>query len=133
MAEKQTLDQRRADHAWKAVIALKESFQGHEKERAQFATELRRFPVRVMNAGLVPALAYLAAKGKATEIEEVLKQWMQLRYPADRDATLRTRALANAMELRLYTAETLAYVQWFTRFAEAEGLLKKSDVQDQGE
>ncbi|MFO0649316.1 MAG: type III-B CRISPR module-associated protein Cmr5 [Polyangiales bacterium] len=125
-----TWDQRRASHAWKQVQVLAASFKGKDKERKQFASELRRLPVRVMNAGLVPAILFLQSKKKATEVVTVLDDWMKQRFPGGA-ATLRERALLDATQLRMHTAETLAYLQWLVRFAEAEGLLEGAENGDE--
>ncbi len=129
-----TLDQRRAQHAWQAVEqarSLKD-----DKARKDFAREAKRLPVRIKTAGLGQALAFLAAKSKSDRDDEdyrsrllkelgdwLLKERHLARWPEeanDNNAVICVIIAGNADLLRRATEEALLYLQWLTRFSEAE-------------
>jgi CRISPR-associated protein Cmr5 len=126
---KPTLDQRRARHAWDAVQQLKKLDKDKAKE---YAGEAEKLPTRIMAAGLGQALAFLAAKAKAKDKKPNLKKllddltgWVIQQRPmiaAKTDSLLGSVIHGNSDFLRRATDETLAYLQWLNRFAEAEGL-----------
>ncbi len=62
----QTLDQRRAAHAWAAVEELPGKIGG------DYAREAKRLPVRMLTSGLGHALAFLRAKSKRGDTNERL-------------------------------------------------------------
>jgi CRISPR-associated protein Cmr5 len=136
----QTIDQRRAKHAWEAVQAAKEL---KEADRKKFGNHARKLPTRIMAAGLGQALAFLYAKGYADLLLRAIGEWV-LRRPdkglsegaakpgGKDDKRKREKELLEAIvkggtsdTLRRHTVETLAYLQWLVRFAEAEGLMDK--------
>ncbi len=126
-----TLDQRRAQHAWKAVEQA-----GNLKETKDFAREAKRLPVRIKTAGLGQALAFLNAKSKSdkggddyrsrllTELGDWLLKERGLASPTEgaNDGNALIKAIINgdANRLRRATEEALLYLQWLTRFSEAE-------------
>jgi CRISPR-associated protein Cmr5 len=136
-----TLDQRRAKHAWDAVAAI---VKGHVKTvndkpvpddlAKKFGGHARKLPLRIMASGLGQALAFLKAKNYAPELLKATGDWVLDKYanPAstrpqpDDDALLKEVINENSDFLRRATAETLAYLQWLTRFAEAEGLMEST-------
>jgi CRISPR-associated protein Cmr5 len=119
-----TLDQRRAQHAWGVVQAVG---QRPEAERKEFGREAKKLPVRILNSGLGPALLFLEAKnGRAPALRAALRDWLHERIrprsgPAQ-EVVARVRT-GDARFLRLATAESLAYLQWLVRFAEAARLV----------
>ncbi len=127
-----TLDQRRARHAWKAV---ERASRLKRKENAkEFAQEAKRLPVRIKTAGLGQALAFLNAKAKSDTTKgggrllQELGEWLLTRRGLaprpqgtnDCDAVIRAIIAGNADLLRRATEEALLYLQWLTRFSEAE-------------
>lgn len=120
-----SLDQRRARHAWQVVERAAKL-----KEPNDFAREAKRLPVRIKTAGLGQVLAFLAAKGgEARRLllvqlgdwllkKRELAQWPQ----GAREDNALVKAIINgdANLLRRATEETLLYLQWLTRFSEAE-------------
>ena len=120
----QTLDQRRAAHAWEAVQEAK-----RERDK-EFKGQAKKLPTRIIAAGLGQALAFLHAKGYSPLLLRVLSDWVldKRRKPESRAERPADNALiqhilnGTSEELRLATGETLAYLQWLTRFADAEGL-----------
>jgi len=121
---KPTLDQRRAKHAWQAVMAAKD-----EKDFHDFRMHAKRLPVRIMASGLGQALAFLKAKGYAPRLLRDIGDWVLDKRerpgstqpkPAD-DELIKQIINGNSDFLRRATDETIAYLQWLNRFAEAEG------------
>ena len=118
-----TLDQRRAKHAWQAVERAKTLDDSPKKD---FAREAKRLPIRIKTSGLGQALAFLRAKGH-TQLLLELGDWLlkerQL-VPApdniDKNSLIKTIVDGNADLLRRATEEALLYLQWLTRFSEAE-------------
>ncbi|ACJ00843.1 hypothetical protein RC1_3485 [Rhodospirillum centenum SW] len=107
--------------------------------------------MRIRAAGLGQALAFVRAKAKAKEKEGKRKEglvlllqtvggWVLPRLKSDADIT-GTPALASddalirdilggdRIFLRRATLETLAYLEWLNRFAEAEGLGDGDDTE----
>ena len=118
----QTLDQRRAAHAWEAV---KDAKRENDKE---FKGQAKKIPTRIIAAGLGQALAFLHAKGYSPLLLRVLGDWVlekrhKLESRAERpaeDALINHICNGTSEELRMATGETLAYLQWLNRFADAE-------------
>jgi CRISPR-associated protein Cmr5 len=126
----QTLDQKRASHAWSLVE--NEVAKLPEAKRKEFGTQAKKLPMRILAAGLGQALAFLEAKSKADDkskttpqqvLLEGLADWMHHRRDAQGKARLVVRVIqGDADFLRFATAECLAYLQWVVRFADAQGL-----------
>jgi CRISPR-associated protein Cmr5 len=139
----QTLDQRRARHAWEAVREILRKYPGESrdgkqvphKKAKQYGSHAKKLPVRTVTSGLGQALAFLRAKDYAPELLEDLGDWVlfkrkgsESRQPRPDDkALLNAIVTGNSDDLRRYTDEALAYLQWLTRFAEAEGLTEGDD------
>lgn len=132
---KPTLDQRRAQHAWQEVERagkLGRSAQG------DFAREAKRLPIRIKTSGLGQALAFLNAKAKSDKDNKgenararlliSLGDWLlkERRLAAQpngaiaKDSLLQGIINGDAGLLRRATEEALLYLQWLTRFSEAE-------------
>ena len=127
-----TIDQRRARHAWDAVARVRNN--PKRPSGSSYAREAKRLPVRILTAGLGHALAFLNAKaGPGRESANVLllrdvADWVldKRDNPGSSAERPLSRALiekivaGDATFLRFATDEVLAYLQWLTRFAEAE-------------
>lgn len=122
-----TLDQRRAGHAWEAVARVAELSGKFPKS---YRRQAKRLPVRILTAGLGHALAFARAKGGSSgkELLQDVADWVLNKRNRPDDSAPRPAADAliekiikgSATDLRLYTDETLAYLEWLTRFAEAK-------------
>jgi CRISPR-associated protein Cmr5 len=123
---RQTLEQRRAKHAWDAVRRAKQQEGEHQNQNPKrFGGQARKLPTRIMAAGLGQALAFLKAKDYAPGLLAELSDWVQLRMApaANEPQDLLERILIRDSDfLRRATDEVLAYLVWLNRFAEAEGL-----------
>lgn len=122
----QTLDQRRAKHAWEVVQRAKHKQGAHQQQDPKkLGGQARKLPTRIMTAGLGQALAFLKAKGYAPGLLAELTEWVKQRIPPKQGepVDLLERIIkGNSDFLRRATDETLAYLVWLNRFAEAEGL-----------
>lgn len=128
-----TLDQRRAKHAWDAVQhALKRSGHHQGQDSKKFGGEARRLPMRIMMSGLGQALAFLEAKKEVPGLLAELSDWVLANRGfgtgAGRDL-LQAVIETDSDFLRRATDETLAYLQWLRRFADAEGLTDEQEAQ----
>ena len=129
-----TLDQRRAQHAWQAVEQARKLGPNAKKD---FAREAKRLPVRIKTAGLGQALAFLNAKAKSDKdkgedargrLLVALGDWLlkerrlasQPNGAIAQDSLIQAIINGNAGLLRRATEEALLYLQWLTRFSEAE-------------
>ena len=94
---------------------------------------IRDRPIRITTSGLGQALAFIHAKKHAPELLRDIADWVLARLdkraddqnrkekPAE-DALIKEIIAGDSNFLRRATDETLAYLQWLNRFAEAEGL-----------
>lgn len=132
---KQTLDQRRARHAWEAVQEVVNSKMSKDA-KGKYGIQARKLPTRIMAAGLGQALAFLKAKNYAPDLLRAVAHWVlekrsnpdspQKPQDVKDDALLRRIVEGDADFLRLATDETLAYLLWLNRFAEAEKLTEEN-------
>lgn len=121
-SKSQTLDQRRAAHAWEAVQRATKLGADDAKK---YGGQAKKLPIRILTAGLGPALAFLKAKQYAPTLVNDLSAWLNERIPpkAGEPRDLLERIVkGDSGFLRRATDETLAYLDWLNRFAEAEGL-----------
>jgi CRISPR-associated protein Cmr5 len=127
-----TLDQLRADHAWRVVKDLVDahvkSVSGKlvpDEQAKKFGTQAKKLPTRIMTSGLGQALAFLEAKKYAPDLLAALADWMNRRRSVQDgdDVRLVVRVIRGDADFQRYaTAECLAYLQWLVRFADAQGL-----------
>jgi len=120
-----TIEQKRAAHAFKAVEAAKEL----KDEKKKFGVHAHKLPTRIIASGLGQALAFLVAKKYCPLLLQAIAHWtLQKKEFPDKaqlpkaDALLLKVIDGSSDDLRRYTAETMAYLQWIVRFAEAAGL-----------
>ena len=130
---KQTVDQRRAAHAWKAITSLA-TLEGTQRkygeDAKEYAREAKKLPTRILSSGLGQALSFILAKAKAkkpnlSKLHDHLTDWVirERPIPAKKpDSLLESILEGDSDFLRRATDEALAYLQWLNRFADAEGL-----------
>lgn len=136
---RQTLDQRRANHAWKAILSFSTQEPSGEREyrggAKEYAREAQKLPTRIMAAGLGQALAFILAKAKDKKpnlrrLHDDLTDWVITQRPMSAskpDSLLESVIEGDSDFLRRATDEALAYLLWLNRFAEAEGLTEGVD------
>ena len=121
-----TLEQRRAGHAWNAVAQVADLKGELQKS---YRREAKRLPVRIRTAGLGHALAFANAKGcpLGKKLLRDVAEWVLNKRNGDdsasrpaADALIEAIVNGSGTDLHLYTDETLAYLEWLTRFAEAK-------------
>lgn len=137
MADRRTLGQQRAGHAWQAVEDARQTL--GPAAANDYAREAKRLPVRIMTSGLGHALAFVIAKGGdgRKRLTRDLAGWLLTERGLHR-ATDETngKALIDAIVkrdadfLRRATEEAQLYLQWLTRFAEAEIGVKEGSESD---
>ncbi|HXH09564.1 MAG TPA: type III-B CRISPR module-associated protein Cmr5 [Alphaproteobacteria bacterium] len=117
-----TKDQERAAKAWGCVSTVKS--QAYQKEYKSLA---QKMPSYILTNGLGQTLAFLKAKGKGNRADEheVLYGHLSAWVMSQVDGRESDRLLNWVMEsesgaYRRATAETLAFLNWLKRFAEAE-------------
>jgi len=139
---KKTLDQRRAEHAWKAVqriaqqhVTVTKGKPVPDKDGKAFGGNAKKLPTRIMASGLGQALAFLHGKELAKELQIALGDWVldkrrnphSNKAPPAPDALLQAVIQGSSGSLRVMTDEVLAYLSWLNRFADGAGLTEKVD------
>lgn len=123
MSAGQTRDQRRASDAWAAIEATRT-----DKSRGDIVRAAKKLPVRIHTAGLGHAIQFVSAKERTQALVPLLASWVLGEKDKDLPKAIREGTADN---LRRQTAEALAWLQWFNRFAEAE--FRKDLAADDGE
>ncbi len=129
--ERRTIDQQRAEAAWRAVERLKVG----SDEADNYAREAKKMPVRIITAGLGQALAFIQAKhAKKNGLENLsrdISDWAKKRLGTEMpdDNLLQAIIKADSQFLRRATNEVLAYLGWLNRFLEAKGLPRKQEAE----
>ncbi len=114
----QTLSQERARHAWSQVEAAVRKYGADFEE--QIVDPGLRVPNRIRTSGLGQTVAYMQSKQEALDILEALADWLfqrRLIPSASPQDLLGEFRKGSAATLRLLTAEALAYLEWYVRFA----------------
>ncbi len=124
MSAEKTRDQRRAADAWEAIKTI----QKHQN-RADIVRAAKKLPIRIHTAGLGHAVQFVKAKERTEDLAPLLSRWVLAGGDEDLVAAVRE---GTADSLRRQTAEALAWLQWFNRFAEAE-FRKEFEKNDGGE
>jgi CRISPR-associated protein Cmr5 len=126
-----SLDQQRARHAWDAVQRAKsKTGENKSQESKKFGGQAKKLPVRIMASGLGQSLAFLRAKNYAPGLLAELDDWIKLRIkpqPGEPSVLLERIVRGDSTFLHRATDEVLGYLQWLTRFAEAEGLTEENE------
>ncbi|MDI7268428.1 MAG: type III-B CRISPR module-associated protein Cmr5 [Myxococcota bacterium] len=129
-----TLGQKRAKHAWDAVQGVLTDKSAPEGAAKEYGTHAKKLPLRIRTAGLGSALAFLRAKaekkGHLKRLHRDLTDWVigERGLPAKhRDDLLQSIVDGESDFLRRATDESMAYLEWLNRFAEAEGLTREED------
>jgi CRISPR type III-B/RAMP module-associated protein Cmr5 len=131
---RQTLDQLRAAHAWRAAERAEQEL--GDKAKKEFGTPAKKLGPRILTAGLGPAVQFLVAKKEAPDLAKTLEGWLL------KDGPTKTRQRSspnpnsvpgaaligdivesNSDRLRWLTSEALAYLAWLARFCEGRGLI----------
>lgn len=112
-----TLDQQRAAHAWHQVIEGKKK--AKQKELKSLA---RSAPASIQSNGLGQTVAFWRAKKEDHHVAlyNALEGWLKEQLKFSRPLAEWIATEATSAQYRHATAEALAYINWYKRFAEAE-------------
>ena len=125
-SQQQTLEQKRAAQAWKDVQEAKS-----KQFKAKYGPLVKKLPSYILTNGLGQTLAFLLAKGKNDPSKEHTLLYQQISLWVSQDDKLINKVMErDSTTYRNLTAETLAYLNWLKRFAEAEPELK-TDAQSE--
>lgn len=118
-----TLQQERAKFAYDCVFKIKQQNNGELKK--EYKSLVRKFSSMILQNGLGQALAFLKAKGEShhQSLYNHINSWLRSKFaPNDGsfDVLLRIINENASVEYRLYTKETLSFLTWLKKFAEAE-------------
>lgn len=113
---RQTLEQQRAQNAWKASA-------NYDKEHVNAAKGL---PALIMNSGLMQVLAFCNEKKKAPAVvADDLRLWLAGRFPqtfkkgSDFAPFMEALMLANPADYQAINAEAFAWLKWLRQMAAA--------------
>ncbi|HXK42560.1 MAG TPA: type III-B CRISPR module-associated protein Cmr5 [Anaerolineae bacterium] len=126
-----TLDQERAKSAWENVSAVK-ARQSEEFEK-KYSSLVRKAPMYILTNGLGQTLAFLKAKGKGEKNNEHevfyqhLSRWVGAQIGIQNTSLLEWLLTQDSATYRRATTETLAYLNWLKRFAEASLKSEETD------
>lgn len=125
LTNRQTLQQARAASAWQAVQQLQKLIQSDSEDYGRWA---RKLPTMIKSQGLAPTLAFLKAKGKLHLYNDV-SAWVSQQLEGKRTDLIEMvlSPQCDSRRYRLIASETIAYVEWLKRFAEAQGLGNKEE------
>ena len=135
MSRQRSLEQQRAEMAWAAVWQVKqnnEKLEKKDKYAKEYGSLARSAPADIQSNGLGQTLAFWRAKGydhgkpKDNNPHAVLfghvADWLRKQkiLPVDKDPVEWISTEARTDEYRRASAETIAFLIWLKRFAEAE-------------
>jgi len=115
----QTTEQRRAAQAWNNIQDVDKT--NYKKD---YGSLVRGFAAMIQQDGLGSALAFLQAKGKEHHLmlDKHLSAWVLKEMGAPTNGALLQWLLnQDSATYRRAATETLAYLGWLKRFAEAQG------------
>jgi CRISPR-associated protein Cmr5 len=119
MSQQRSLEQKRAAQAWECVKEVKS--RSYKKDYLSLA---RSAPADIQANGLGQTLAFWRAKKKDehTALYQHVAAWVktQVRFAQPPDLLEWIIKQAGTDEYRRATAETIAFLSWIKRFAEAE-------------
>lgn len=115
----QTLEQRRARHAW---VKSGEGVHKHGKEYVNLAKSL---PALIMNSGLMQVMAFLHQKSDGVHgtVADHLREWLNKRFrkgaPREFEEFMDAMLDAKPRDYRQVTTEAFAWLKWLRQMADA--------------
>ena len=121
MSVQRTLEQQRAEQAWKDVRAVKEN----NRKPKEYLALARRALADIQSHGLAQTLAFWRAKGEPHHLAlyEHVSRWVMQHVGGTQDDDLLawiTNPNTESTRYRQAAVEALAFLEWIKRFAEAE-------------
>ena len=124
MSRQSTLEQKRAEAAWKVVSDYKNAHQKDKDKQGKYRALSRSAPADIQANGLGQTLAFWRAKKEEhhTQLFDAVSNWVksQINWKTDDHLLLWITNSAHTNDYRRATAETLAFLNWVKKFAEAE-------------
>ncbi len=123
-AAQQEQDKNRRERLQKRIRDLQNTDDGHQW-KAKYGTLVRKMPSYILTNGLGQTLAFLKARGRSEPdseheiLYEQLSGWLRERLSINDDILGWIIQHADSRQYRYATMETLAFLQWLKRFAEA--------------
>lgn len=114
-----TLEQQRAAHAWGEIQTQTAKNKAKQKELKSLA---RSAPASIQSNGLGQTVAFLKAKDEDHHqaVYNALEGWLKSQLNFSQSLQEWIAVTASSSDYRYATAEALAYLSWYKRFAEAE-------------
>ena len=112
----QTMEQRRAAHAWTQASA------GVEQHGTDYVNTAKGLPALIMNSGLMQVMAFLQGKGGRHEVlGRHLRDWLHQthRTPRDFQGFMQHLMQAGPGEFQAINAEAMAWLRWLRQVAPA--------------
>ncbi len=135
-SRQQTLQQQRANHAWKAICEVENS---PSQCRKEYGSLVRGLPAMIQRDGLGPVLAFLNAKAKDVKVSAHrlafthVGTWVYAHLTGNREKqapdVMQWLMELDSVAYRRATSEAQAYLLWLKRFAEAKGWSDENAVQ----
>ena len=134
MSNQRTLEQERAAFAWNCIQKIKdEIFVGDQKKQENYSSLVRKAPADIQTNGLGQIIAFWRAKGSGKgkpdvetpdyQILQHVSGWLNSKESmnlAKPDLVEWVSKEAKVADYRRATTETIAFLVWLKRFAEAE-------------
>ncbi len=132
ISRQQSLDQQRAERAYKNVTAINE--QPDDKLKSRYSSLARKVPAMIQTNGLGQALAFLRAKAGSPKdrdsekperkshrlVYEHISAWVMKQLNQDETGSLLEWVIQNdSPTYRRATNEAMAFLNWLKRWAEA--------------
>ncbi len=119
LTNRQTIEQRRAAHAWDAIGLVPQANQ------PKYGTLVRGFTAMIHVNGLAASAAFLLVKaGKNTNEHSLLYnhlgKWLQEQIKYSQPDLITFISKASTEDYRRATAEAIAYVIWLKRYVESK-------------
>ncbi len=112
----QTLEQKRAQHAWKKAG---DGVASHGKD---YVNDAKGLPALIMNSGLMQVMAFLQQKGKRHELlARHLRDWLHIQCgtPVDFEEFMTHLQQASPRDFQRITTEAMAWLRWLRQMAPA--------------
>ena len=117
-----TLEQRRAEHAWKMAA---EGISAHGRE---YVNDAKGLPALIMNSGLMQVMAFLNQKKERHAcLGNHLRMWLHVRFGTPEDFRLFMEEMMQVDSFRYQqiTSEAFAWLRWLRQLAAAR--MEKED------
>ena len=114
-----TLQQKFANAVYWRIQDVKKSYPDEKKQKEYGALALK-LPVLVRQAGLIQALAFVAARQRDPHKQRILDDLARVIGLNSGDKLLQRAREAHLSEYMLLTQQVLWALEWFKRFAQSE-------------